>query len=204
VIPASGSLRRGRASSPPFDRGSRESYGDGARGRSAPRWLASIVCVGHDGPTFQGPTQLLCAAGSSVSPPRSASSSSHRKPVLREAPRVLAGAFDDIAWITSVQHTLRCPTAEVSGGLYSHPRRRSFPSSYTHVGGRRHRRQPAAAGHQALCKSPDAAPHQAAIASPDTPTAPSQDLCGRHRIQPTAVQRPCPEEGTSCTNGAAS
>ncbi|KAM0842878.1 hypothetical protein ACQ4PT_058057 [Festuca glaucescens] len=72
VIPALGSRRQGRASSPPSARGTRESYGDGARGRSAtPRRLASIICVGPDGPTFQGPPQLRCALGSSISPPPS-------------------------------------------------------------------------------------------------------------------------------------
>ncbi|KAM0930644.1 hypothetical protein ACQ4PT_000839 [Festuca glaucescens] len=69
MIPASGSRRRGRASPLPSARRGKETYGAGPRGRSPPpRRLASIICVGADGPVFQAPSQPRCAPGSSRSP----------------------------------------------------------------------------------------------------------------------------------------
>jgi hypothetical protein len=57
VIPASGSRRRGRDASPPSARckegHDQGSFGAAVRGRSPPpRRLASIICLGADGPTF--------------------------------------------------------------------------------------------------------------------------------------------------------
>ncbi|KAM0898162.1 hypothetical protein ACQ4PT_022112 [Festuca glaucescens] len=70
VIPASGSRRRGRASPVPSARRGNETYEAGSRGRSPPpRRLASIICVGANGPALQAPSQPRCAPGSSRSPP---------------------------------------------------------------------------------------------------------------------------------------
>ncbi|KAM0833910.1 hypothetical protein ACQ4PT_063970 [Festuca glaucescens] len=141
VIPASGSRRRGRASPLPLSRRGKESYGAGPRGRSpTPRRLASIICVGADGPMFQAPSQPRFAPGSSApaspaSAPRQApggSLSCARRLAFSPAPPTpLAGSAS--VWDTPGSSTLPAPPTPIHGG--GSPLARTPTSAPTATGG---------------------------------------------------------------------